>query len=136
VEVWAAPLIHFDDWIAAFRRWREMSNGPCVWPVGVACWWLVHGLELFVKEGILSTFDWHGFRAIASKSADPFNANDARGAKGPQTPIRWGMRVCVGARLAWLLCGKGLEGCEQSIRLVCVVNVEIRKFHVRRMIRS
>jgi hypothetical protein len=27
-------------------------------------------------------------RANASKSADPFNANDARGAKGTQTPIR------------------------------------------------
>jgi hypothetical protein len=60
----------------------------------------VHGLELFVKEGILSTFDWHGFRAIASKSADPFNANDARGAKGTQTPIRTALfsRRGAGAR--------------------------------------
>jgi hypothetical protein len=31
---------------------------------------------------------------------------------------------CVGGRVAWLLCGKGLEGCEQSMRMGWVVNVK------------
>jgi hypothetical protein len=86
----------------------------------VACWWLVHGLELFVKRGGLSTVAWHGFRAIVSKSADPFNANDARGAKGPQTPIRWGMRVGGGKDgLAFVWKGFGRVRAVYALGLCC-----------------
>jgi hypothetical protein len=39
---------------------------------------------------------------------------------------------CVGGRGTWLLCGKGLVGCGQSIRLVCVVNAKNREISCQR----
>jgi hypothetical protein len=45
-----------------------------------------HGAPL--PSGLFGPAIWSGLRANASKSNDPFNAKDARGAKGTQTPIR------------------------------------------------